>query len=133
MVEQIVLNPVEEGNDGDARVDFAQPLCLAELELEARNRQEIALQTMNYILGGQFTSRINLNLREDKGYTYGARSSFSMRRSLIAVSSLVAIQQKSHTKATGAPWKLPQLSTRPSPATCRLSRKKEKSGSQFGT
>ena len=35
---------------------------------------------MNSILGGQFTSRINLNLREDKGYTYGARSSFSMRR-----------------------------------------------------
>jgi zinc protease len=38
------------------------------------------LQVMNSILGGQFTSRINLNLREDKGYTYGARSSFSMRR-----------------------------------------------------
>jgi zinc protease len=32
---------------------------------------------MNYILGGAFNSRINLNLREDKGYTYGARSFFS--------------------------------------------------------
>ncbi|PCJ67433.1 MAG: peptidase M16 [Bacteroidetes bacterium] len=31
---------------------------------------------MNYALGGAFNSRINLNLREDKGYTYGARSSF---------------------------------------------------------
>ncbi len=31
----------------------------------------------NYILGGAFNSRINLNLREDKGYTYGARSGFS--------------------------------------------------------
>ncbi len=31
---------------------------------------------MNYALGGNFNSRINLNLREDKGYTYGARSSF---------------------------------------------------------
>ncbi|WP_400192880.1 M16 family metallopeptidase [Hymenobacter sp. B81] len=30
----------------------------------------------NYILGGAFNSRINLNLREDKGYTYGARSGF---------------------------------------------------------
>jgi zinc protease len=38
------------------------------------------LQVMNSILGGQFTSRINLNLREDKGYTYGARSGFAMRR-----------------------------------------------------
>jgi zinc protease len=32
---------------------------------------------MNIILGGQFSSRINLNLREDKGYTYGAHSRFN--------------------------------------------------------
>jgi predicted Zn-dependent peptidase len=38
------------------------------------------LLVMNTMLGGQFTSRINLNLREDKGYTYGARSSFEFRR-----------------------------------------------------
>jgi zinc protease len=31
---------------------------------------------LNYVLGGSFSSRINMNLREDKGYTYGARSSF---------------------------------------------------------
>ena len=31
----------------------------------------------NFILGGAFNSRINLNLREDKGYSYGARSGFS--------------------------------------------------------
>ncbi len=33
-------------------------------------------QLMNFAFGGAFNSRINLNLREDKGYTYGARSSF---------------------------------------------------------
>lgn len=38
-----------------------------------------AIQVMNTILGGSFTSRLNANLREDKGYSYGARSSFSMR------------------------------------------------------
>lgn len=32
---------------------------------------------VNYPLGGAFNSRINLNLREDKGWTYGARSSFN--------------------------------------------------------
>ena len=32
---------------------------------------------MNYVLGGNFNSRLNLNLREDKGWTYGARSNFS--------------------------------------------------------
>lgn len=31
----------------------------------------------NYVLGGDFNSRLNLNLREDKGWTYGARSGFS--------------------------------------------------------
>jgi zinc protease len=35
---------------------------------------------MNAILGGLFNSRINLNLREDKGWTYGARSLFVRRR-----------------------------------------------------
>ncbi|HET7697948.1 MAG TPA: pitrilysin family protein [Vicinamibacterales bacterium] len=34
----------------------------------------------NMILGGQFVSRINMNLREDKGYTYGARTAFEFRR-----------------------------------------------------
>jgi zinc protease len=32
---------------------------------------------MNYILGGAFSSRLNLNLREDKAWTYGARSGFT--------------------------------------------------------
>lgn len=31
---------------------------------------------MNYSLGGDFSGRVNLNLREDKGYTYGASSGF---------------------------------------------------------
>ena len=40
----------------------------------------IAFDVMNNALGGQFSSRINLNLREDKGYTYGAFSfSFDTR------------------------------------------------------
>ncbi len=38
------------------------------------------LRVMNAILGGQFASRINLNLREDKGYSYGAESNFSFLR-----------------------------------------------------
>ena len=29
---------------------------------------------MNYILGGGFTGRVNMNLREDKGWSYGAQS-----------------------------------------------------------
>jgi len=38
------------------------------------------VQVMNRMLGGQFTSRINLNLREKHGFTYGARSGFSFQK-----------------------------------------------------
>ncbi|WP_422927591.1 M16 family metallopeptidase [Singulisphaera sp. PoT] len=37
------------------------------------------LTIMNAVLGGQFSSRINLNLREAKGYSYGVRSHFAFR------------------------------------------------------
>jgi zinc protease len=39
-----------------------------------------ALVVANTILGGQFVSRINLNLREHRGLTYGARTGFEFRR-----------------------------------------------------
>jgi zinc protease len=39
-----------------------------------------ALSVMNAVFGGVFNSRINLNLRERHGYTYGARSQFAFRR-----------------------------------------------------
>jgi len=39
-----------------------------------------ALTMLNAVLGGSFTSRLNFNLREQKGYTYGAASSFSFLR-----------------------------------------------------
>jgi len=45
---------------------------------EKRNNHDVFPSTLlNNILGGQFSSRINLNLREDKGYTYGAFSRFN--------------------------------------------------------
>jgi zinc protease len=39
-----------------------------------------ALLVMNAIVGGAFTSRLNLNLREKHGFTYGVRSGFAFRR-----------------------------------------------------
>lgn len=39
-----------------------------------------SLAVLNTLLGGSFTSRLMQNLRETHGYTYGAGSSFSMRR-----------------------------------------------------
>ncbi len=38
------------------------------------------LLVLNTVLGGQFVSRINMNLRQEKGFTYGARTGFDLRR-----------------------------------------------------
>jgi predicted Zn-dependent peptidase len=47
----------------------------------ARNTPDYhALVAANMVLGGQFVSRINMNLRTEKGITYGARTSFDFRR-----------------------------------------------------
>lgn len=47
----------------------------------SRNTEDyFPLLTMNSLLGGIFTSRLNLNLREKHGYTYGVRSSFEFAR-----------------------------------------------------
>lgn len=51
-----------------------------------------ALEVLNTILGGSFTSRLNQNLREDKGYTYGARSAFDYRRVPGAFQAGAAVQ-----------------------------------------
>jgi zinc protease len=55
-----------------------------------------ALLVMNAALGGQFVSRVNLKLREEKGYTYGARTGFDWRRGLAPF----ALQASVHTAST---------------------------------
>jgi len=55
-----------------------------------------ALLVMNAILGGQFVSRINLRLREEKGYTYSARTGFDWRKG----PGPFALQASVHTAAT---------------------------------
>ena len=45
-----------------------------------RSPDHAALLVANTVLGGAFTSRLNLRLREQRGFTYGARSSFAFRR-----------------------------------------------------
>lgn len=50
------------------------------------------LQVLNTILGGSFTSRLNTNLRETHGYSYGAFSSFEERISPGAFSARAGVQ-----------------------------------------
>jgi zinc protease len=50
------------------------------------------LQVLNTILGGSFTSRLNTNLRETHGYSYGAFSGFEERISAGAFSARAGVQ-----------------------------------------
>lgn len=47
--------------------------------VERTHPDVFALSVVNTLLGGAFTSRLNLNLRERNGFTYGVRSRFSLR------------------------------------------------------
>ena len=55
-------------------------LWVGGLGIERRNDDYFALLVMNHILGGGPDSRLFINLREDKGYTYGVYSSFNGSR-----------------------------------------------------
>jgi zinc protease len=55
-----------------------------------------ALLVMNAILGGQFVSRLNMKLREEKAFTYGVRTGFDWRRGIGPFS----VQTSVHTAAT---------------------------------
>jgi zinc protease len=50
-----------------------------------------AVSVMSAILGGLFNSRLNMNLREDKGYTYGAGAGFDLRRGAGPFSARAAV------------------------------------------
>jgi len=78
----LTLPPVQPPGDRVVylldRPDAPQSVVAAALAGVPRTAPDFAaLTVLNAALGGQFVSRLNLNLREDKGYTYGARSRFS--------------------------------------------------------
>ena len=81
-----------EGEPGDApassdRLTFVpragavqSEIRIGHLGVARRVADYPAIMVMNLVLGGQFASRLNLNLREAKGYTYGVRTAFDGRR-----------------------------------------------------
>ncbi len=55
-------------------------LAVGQVGVERSHPDFVAIELMNILLGGMFSSRINTNLREVHGYTYGAKSRFSYLR-----------------------------------------------------
>jgi predicted Zn-dependent peptidase len=78
----VPINPEPEAVQGTSdtlylldRPESLQSMVIGAYLIDAyRESTAIATEHMNDVLGGQFISRINLNLREDKHWTYGARS-----------------------------------------------------------
>ena len=68
---KIFLVDKEQAPQSEIRIGY-----LTEMKYDATG-EYFKSYLMNYTLGGAFNSRINLNLREDKGYTYGARTYFN--------------------------------------------------------
>lgn len=55
-------------------------LALGNIAIDRRSADYMAMVVMNHVIGGGASSRLFLNLREDKGYTYGVYSDFSALR-----------------------------------------------------
>jgi zinc protease len=60
-----------------------------------------AIVTLNAVLGGQFSSRINQRLRQEKGYTYGANTSFDVRRDAGTFACETSVQSDATGPAIG--------------------------------
>ncbi len=56
------------------------------------DQSRVQYRLLNTLFGGSFTSRLNMNLREEHGYTYGARSGFVMRPKLGYVSASSSVR-----------------------------------------
>lgn len=105
------------------------------------NPQEIALEAVNDGLGGMFTSRLNLNLREEKHWAYGARSRIGDARGMrpwLAYTSvqtdktkeaLVEIDRELHDVAGRRPLSAEELRTIQSSETLTLPGSRETSKS----
>jgi predicted Zn-dependent peptidase len=63
-----------------------------------------ALIVMNAVLGGQFVSRVNLKLREEKGFTYGARTGFDWKRAGALFSLETSVHSVSTAEAVSDAW-----------------------------
>lgn len=82
------------------RADAAQSELRIGRVAAARSTPDYAaLAVMNTVLGGTFVSRVNLKLREQKGFTYGVRSTFDYRREPGPFSVQTSVQASATTEA----------------------------------
>jgi zinc protease len=76
-------------------------LRVGQVSIDRAHPDYFAVVVMNAVLGGLFSSRINLNLREEHGYTYGASSHFDWRRGRSPFVISTAVQSTVTAAAVG--------------------------------
>lgn len=74
-------------------------ISAAEVAPSRRDQDELAIQAMSTTLGGAFTSRLNLNLREDKHWAYGAFSFVAENRDAGLFAVLAPVQADKTTES----------------------------------
>ncbi len=78
---KLVDNPADEMIYLVDKPDAEQSIIFASQLVEPMSGpNEVAIKAMNDVLGGQFAARLNMNLREEKHWSYGARSLISATR-----------------------------------------------------
>lgn len=94
-----VTEPVDAQRFGDARVHIVHKADAPQSELRIGHvavprlhDDYFPMVVMNAILGGLFSSRLNLNLREEHAYTYGAHSALNWRRARSPFEISTAVQ-----------------------------------------
>jgi zinc protease len=85
--EKNQVNLVNRSNAVQSVISVTYPV-----DLPVGHADEIKVRLMNEILGGGFSGKLNMNLREDKGYTYGARSSLPPDRLMTSFSAGASVR-----------------------------------------
>ena len=96
----VVISGADLGNRGAGphiylidKPGAAQSVIRAGMPLFERGHSDyMALSVLNYAFGGQFSARLNQNLRQDKGYTYGYNSGISWYNAPSLLSSGGSVQ-----------------------------------------
>lgn len=101
-----VAEPIDAQRFDEARVHIVHKADAPQSELRVghvavpRSHEDyFPLLMMNAILGGLFSSRLNLNLREEHAYTYGAHSAFEWRRAASPFEISTAVETDVTAKA----------------------------------
>ncbi|MEW6196390.1 MAG: insulinase family protein [Bacteroidota bacterium] len=85
---------VDRSNSVQSVISLGYPI-----ELKVGSEDAIKVSVLNTILGGSFASRLNQNLREKNGFTYGAGSSFSSDKYIGSFSSSTTVRNSATDSA----------------------------------